>query len=113
MENSILLDIREMCDVGEHVDSFDGQLIPLINTFLFRLAQAGVGTKGFLVKGTTETWNQFIPEKSEFYAPVKSYVSIRVKLIFDPPESSALLSALKEEARELEWCLYDEAEIYG
>ena len=113
MNESILLNIRVMCDVGENVDSFDGQLIPLINTFLFRSAQFGVGKKGFMVTGTKETWQDFIPEESEFYAAVKSYIAIRVKLIFDPPDSSALLAALKEEARELEWCLYDEADICG
>ena len=111
MDESILLNIREMCDVGKNIDSFDGQLIPLINTFLFRSAQFGVGRKGFMITGIAETWSDFIPEDSEFYAPVKNYIAIRVKLIFDPPESSALLTALKEEARELEWCLYDEADI--
>lgn len=113
MGESILLDIREMCDVGKNVDSFDGQLIPLINTFLFRSAQFGVGQKGFVITGTSEKWSDFIPENSDFYAPVKNYIAIRVKLIFDPPDSSALLAALKEEARELEWCLYDEADICG
>lgn len=113
MDESILLNIRAMCDVGEDVDSFDGQLIPLINTFLFRSAQFGVGKKGFTVSGTKETWSDFLEEHAESYAALKNYISIRVKLIFDPPESAALLTALKEEARELEWCLYDEADIYG
>lgn len=113
MDESILLNIREMCDVGESVESFDGQLIPLINTFLFRSAQFGVGKKGFMVTGTNETWKDFLEDNAENYAAVKNYISIRVKLIFDPPESAALLTALKEEARELEWCLYDEADIYG
>lgn len=111
MDSSILMDIREMCDVGADVDAFDGQLIPLINTFLFRSAQFGVGQKGFMVKDVTETWDGFIGADSEYYSALKNYISIRVKLIFDPPESAALLTALKEEAKELEWCLYDEAEF--
>lgn len=113
MDESILLNIRVMCDVGKDVDSFDGQLIPLINTFLFRSAQFGVGKKGFMVTGVNETWKDFLEDNAEKYAAIKNYISIRVKLIFDPPESAALLTALKEEARELEWCLYDEADIYG
>ena len=111
MDSSILLDVREMCDVGRKESAFDGQLIPLINTFLFRSAQFGVGKKGFMIKGPYETWGDFIEENAPYYAALKNYISIRVKLIFDPPESSALLSALKEEVRELEWCLYDEAEV--
>lgn len=113
MDESILLNIREMCDVGENVDSFDGQLIPMINTFLFRSAQFGVGTKGFSIKDANATWEQFLGENAENYTAIKNYIAIRVRLIFDPPDNAALLTALKEEARELEWCLYDEAEIYG
>lgn len=113
MDESILLNIREMCDVGESVDSFDGQLIPLINTFLFRSAQFGVGKKGFMVTGSKETWKDFLGSDAESYAALKNYISIRVKLLFDPPESAALLRALQEDAKELEWCLYDEADIYG
>lgn len=109
--SSILLDIREMCDVGVKVDAFDGQLIPLINTFLFRSAQFGVGKKGFFITGPGETWTDFIEENSEYFSALKNYISIRVKLIFDPPENGALLTALKEEAKELEWCLYNEAEV--
>lgn len=111
MNSSILLDIREACDVGRDIGSFDGQLIPLINSFLFRSAQFGVGVKGFMVKGPDETWSDFIGENAECFAALKSYISIRVKLIFDPPDNAALLAALKEEAKELEWCLYDEAEV--
>ena len=111
MKESILLNIREMCDVGEDVYSFDGQLIPLINTYLFRSAQFGVGKKGFMITGPNELWSDFIDKDAENYAALKNYISIRVKLVFDPPESSALLTALKEEAKELEWCLYDEAEV--
>ena len=111
MDSSILLDVREMCDVSLDVDSFDGQLIPLINSFLFRSAQFGVGKKGFMVKNTSQTWKEFLGDQATYLAPIKSYIGIRVKLVFDPPESSALLTALHEEARELEWCLYDEAEF--
>lgn len=111
MNESILLNVREMCDVGESEDAFDGQLIPLINSFLFRSAQFGVGKKGFTISGTNETWNDFIGEDADKYAALKNYISIRVRLVFDPPESASLLTALKEEVRELEWCLYDEADI--
>lgn len=111
MDSSILVDVRAMTDVGQYTNSFDDKLIPLINTYLFRSAQAGVGQKGFMVKDTKATWRDFIGENAEQYAAIKDYIGIRVKLIFDPPESAALLAALKEEAKELEWCLYDEALI--
>lgn len=111
MDESILLNIREMCDVNVDDCSFDGQLIPLINSYLFRSAQFGVGTAGFLVASDAETWRDFIGDNAEKFAALKNYVSIRVKLVFDPPENSALAAALKEEAKELEWCLYTEADV--
>ena len=111
MTGSILFDVRQMCDVPEGDDSFDGQLIPLINTYLFRSAQYKKKKKGFMISGPNESWLDFIGDNAENYAAIKNYISIRVKLIFDPPDNSALLSALKEEAKELEWCLYDEADI--
>ena len=111
MDNSILEDVRVMCDINAEDSSFDGQLIPLINTFLFRSAQFGLGTKGFMISSNTETWSDFIPEHAELYAALKNYIGIRVKLIFDPPDNTGLLNALKEEAKELEWCLYAEADI--
>ena len=111
MDGSILKSVRLACDVGEDDNSFDGQLIPLTNTFLFRVAQIGLGEPGFTITGEDENWGDFIWFTYDDYAAVRSYIGIRVKLIFDPPDNSALLSALKEEAKELEWCLYDEADI--
>ena len=74
MDESILLNVRAACDAGENTDSFDGQLIPLINTFLFRSAQAGVGKKGFFITGTSETWRDFIGDNADNYTAVKSYI---------------------------------------
>ena len=111
MTGSILTEIRVLCDVDEFDASFDGQLIPLINTYLFRSAQLGVGRKGFCVTGEGETWDEFIPENSDQFAAVKNYIGLRVKLVFDPPDNTGLFTALKEEARELEWCLYSEADL--
>jgi hypothetical protein len=111
MNSSILIDIRTSCNVGPEVDVFDDQLISLINTYLFRSAQFGVGKKGFRISGVFETWEDFIGENADDYSAIKDYIAIRVRLVFDPPDNSALLAALKEEAKELEWCLYDEAEI--
>ena len=111
MNTSILADVRTACNVNEYDTAFDTQLIPLINTFLFRLAQVGIGTKGFSVTGIDQKWNDFIPENSEYFHSVKTYVSIRVRLEFDPPDNSSVSAALQADAKELEWCLYNEAEF--
>lgn len=112
MENrSILVDVRLASNVTENDDSFDGQLIPLTNTYLFRVAQIGIGKKGFYITGTDEQWTDFIEENFEYFHPVKTYVGTKVRLDFDPPENAALLTVLKEEVAQIEWCLYNEAEF--
>ena len=60
-----------------------------------------------------ETWEDFLGPDGKKYIAVKDYIGLRVKLRFDPPENSALLTALREDAKELEWRLYDEADISG
>ena len=113
MDESILVDIRPMCNVEKNVDVFDDQLIPLINSYLFRAAQIGVGKKGFMISGVDETWSDFVDSElsPECFAALKSYVGLRTQLQFDPPTNAAVLKAKQEDAKEFEWCLYDEAEI--
>ncbi len=111
MDHSILTDVKIACNVNEYDNAFDAQLLPLINTYLFTLAQIGIGAKGFHVSGANEKWNDFIAENSEYFQPVKTYISNRVRLEFDPPENSSVLTSLKEETKEIEWRLYNEAEF--
>ena len=111
MYNSILCDVREYNNCGRTNNSFDGQLIPLINSFLFRSAQAGIGKKGFQVINENQTWADFLGDNVDSFIMLKTYISLRVKLLFDPPENSALLTALREDANELGWSLYNEAEF--
>ena len=115
MNESILENVRSACNLKSDDDAFDSQLIPLINTYLFRSAQAGFGRKGFSITGDTETWEEFLEDGMDAskYEAIKTYVGLRVHLRFDPPQNSALLTAMKEDAHELEWCLYDEADICG
>lgn len=113
MNESILKNVRSACDIDKDCESFDDQLIPKINAFLFASAQAGVGKLGFAITSTAETWSDFLGEGGEKYIAVKEYIGLRVKLRFDPPENAALLTAMREDAKELEWRLYDEADISG
>lgn len=113
MHESILKNVRSCCDIDENSDSFDKQLIPKINAFLFASAQAGVGKLGFAITSAAETWEDFLGADGEKYIAVKEYIGLRVKLRFDPPDNAALLTAMKEDVKELEWRLYDEADISG
>lgn len=109
MDDSILLEVKKMLGIDADYDAFDTDIILNINTALMVLVQIGVGVPGFEVTGDNETWSQFLKNHKDF-AAVKTYVYLRVRIVFDPPSSSYVLTALENQARELEWRLYIQAD---
>lgn len=102
-KNSILTSIKKLLGITESCTDFDTDIIMHINTVLMTLNQLGVGTEGFQIEDKNAVWSEFIdPNK---LAATKSYVYLRVKLLFDPPLNSAIIEAIKESIRELEWRL--------
>lgn len=92
---------------------FDNDIIDYINSVFMILKQLGVGpTEGFSIQDSSTTWKQFIsdPNRSAELQGVKTYIYQKTRLIFDPPQSSALIEALKQSIAEFEWRLNVEAE---
>ena len=102
-KNSILTSIKKLLGITESCTDFDTDIIMHINTVLMTLNQLGVGTEGFRIEDKNAVWSEFI--ESDKLAATKSYVHLRVKLLFDPPLNSAIIEAIKESIRELEWRL--------
>ena len=105
MENSILLSIKKLVGrYGEYDAVFDQDLIIHINTVLSMLTQIGIGPEnGFSISDDSSTWSDFIGNDPRLES-VKSYVYIKVSLMFDPPNNSALIESMNKIA-ELEWRL--------
>lgn len=100
---SILISIKKLLGITEEYTSFDQDIIIHINSVMAILAQLGVGpAKGFHITGATEKWNDFIPEDVAL-DDVKSYIYIKVKMLFDPPLSSAVIESTNRLISELEW----------
>ena len=110
VNESILTSIKKLLGIAEDYEHFDADLIIHINAFLTRLYQVGVGTKNFAIYDKTATWADFLGEDEVKFQQAKSYVYIRTKLLFDPPQSGAANEAFKEAMRELEWLLYVDAD---
>ena len=107
---SILTSIKKLLGIGEEYDHFDPDLIIHINSVFMILTQLGVGpSEGFSIQDATAKWTDFLPDASKLEA-VKTYVFLKVKLVFDPPLSSAVIDAMKQAINELEWRLNVEAE---
>lgn len=103
--NSILTSIKKLLGIAEEYEHFDSDIVIHINSVFMILHQLGVGPKkGFSIKDKSATWDEYVSEDSNLEA-VKSYVYLKVKLIFDPPLSSITTEAIKNQINELEWRL--------
>lgn len=110
VNSSILLSIKKMLGPSADYDVFDPELIIYINSVFGTLHQLGVGPEEkFVITGDSELWSDFTTEGEEI-EEVKSYMYLRVRLLFDPPSSSFVLSSFKEQMKELEWRLQCKAE---
>lgn len=110
VNSSILLSVKKMLGPSADYDIFDPELIIYINSVFGTLHQLGVGPEEkFVITGDSELWSDFTTEGEEI-EEVKSYMYLRVRLLFDPPSSSFVLSSFKEQLKELEWRLQCKAE---
>ena len=101
--DSILTSVKKIVGISEEDESFDADLIIHINSVLMILNQLGIGpTEGFSIADKTSVWSDFISENSSIEA-VKSFVGLKVRMIFDPPTSSAVADAINKTISELEW----------
>ena len=100
-----------MLGITEDCKHFDVPIITHINRTLMRLSQLGVGpSKPLRIYDDTSTWDELLLE-SEDLEGAKDYVYLEVKKVFDPPTSSFVLDAMKNESDKLEWCLNVQAEM--
>lgn len=107
MYDSILISIKKLLGIAEDYEHFDADLIMHINTVFMILHQMGVGPKDapFVIEDDGPTWDDFIKDAKDLQ-PVKTYIALKVKLVFDPPTSSSHLQAINDTIKELEWRLY-------
>lgn len=114
MEDSILTSVKSKIGMLSDYNEFDNDIIDHINSAFMVLKQLGVGPKeGFSIEDDSATWNDFIsdPNQKVILQGVKTYIYQKVRLIFDPPQSSSLLEALKQSISEFEWRLNVESEF--
>ena len=112
MEESILNYVKDASGVNIDDSAFDGELVMHINAVFMILRQIGVGPETpFFIEDDSSTWDEFT--KDEMLLPmIRSYVTLKVRLLFDPPASSALMEAINSTIAEYEWRLQVEADEY-
>ena len=105
--DSILLTVKKGIGIDPSYEAFDPDIIMHINSVLFILTQEGIGPKeGFNITGQDETWEDFLGESNTKLSAVQSYVTLKTRLLFDPPQSGTLNDQITKLISELEWRLY-------
>jgi hypothetical protein len=103
---SILQDVKKLLSVPDNYDVFDLDISIWINSAFSTLHELGVGGQSapFQITGPTETWLDFTPDET-MWNNVKTYVYLRARLGFDPPQSAHANAAMQKMVEEHEWRL--------
>ena len=107
MEQSILKSTKKLLGVSLDDDSFDLDITTHINSVFSNLHDLGVGSPlGFVIEDDTAEWGFLFlkpEEQKPMIAALRTYVYLKVRLLFDPPGTSFLLDAINKQIQELEW----------
>lgn len=103
--SSILNDTKKILQLAEDYTAFDLDVITHINTAFTTLQQLGIGpVEGFMIEDESAEWEAFLGGDPRLNG-VKTYLYLRVRLVFDPPATSFHIAALEKQIEELEWRL--------
>lgn len=102
---SILTSIKKLLGITEEYTHFDADIIMHINSVFMILNQLGVGpAEGFYIEDKTSTWDEYLSDPAQLQA-VKSYVHLKVKMLFDPPSNGTVMNSVTQMINEFEWRL--------
>lgn len=103
--DSILRSVKKMLGVADSDNYFDEELIMYINSVFAVLTQLGVGpATGFSIQDESAVWTDFVSDMT-LVELTKSYMKLKVRLLFDPPTSSSVMEATNRMISEFEWRL--------
>lgn len=102
VKDSILDSIKKLLGIESTYTNFDTDIIMHINSIFTILNQIGFGPEdGFTISDNSAVWNEYCEES--MIETVKTYIYLRVRLLFDPPTNGAVMEAIKQTIHELEW----------
>jgi hypothetical protein len=103
MTDSILNSVKKNLGLSEDYTPFDSDILMYINSTFADLTQIGVGPdEGFEIESAEETWDAFLGTDARRNR-VKTYVTLKVRMLFDPPTTSYLINATEKMIQEAEW----------
>ena len=103
--DSILTSIKKLLGIAEEDTSFDQDIVMHINAVFTILAQLGVGPEGgFSIEDDSAIWEDFIGTDPRLNS-IKTYIYMKVRMMFDPPTIGSVAEAMNKNISELEWRL--------
>lgn len=110
--SSILEDIKKALSLPAENKEFDREIILFINSAFATLGQLGIGPEGgFVIFDNSSQWEDF--DSNLNLIDLRSYIYLKVRMIFDPPSIGILSSSFESQIRELEWRLSVKREYYN
>ena len=108
---SILVSVKKMLGLSSEETHFDSDIIMHINSVFMILNQLGIGPiDGFSIEDELYDWTDFVSDLDRLES-IKSYVYLKVRLLFDPPINTTILSTINQQIAELEWRINEEKGI--
>lgn len=105
MSDSILNSVKHVLNLAPEYTPFDQGIIMHINSVFSTLNQLGIGPdEGFMIEDDEPTWDTFLEGDSRLNH-IKTYVYLRVRLLFDPPTTQYLVESTQRQVEELTWRL--------
>lgn len=101
MADSILNDIKKALGITEDYTAFDQEIILHTNTAIMFAEQLALPS--FKITGKTETWDQYLAGTAKNLEAVKTYLYLQVRLVFDPPANSFVVTAIEKQLQEYAW----------
>jgi len=103
--DSILLSIKKLLGIEEEYTQFDADIVIHINSAFVTLNQLGLGpAEGFSIATDQAEWSDFFGIRADLDS-VKSYIYLKVRLLFDPPQTQYQVEGYNKQISEMEWRL--------
>ena len=104
MNESILTSIKKLLGITEEYTDFDTDIIIFINSVFPVLLQLGIGPKeGFMINNSSATWQEYLGENEVRFGWIKTFIYLKVKMVFDPTLSNSIVESYERTIKELEW----------
>lgn len=109
-EPSILKSVKKVLQISPDYTAFDIDILMHINSVFVTLGQLGVGPdSGYMIEDDSSTWADYLGN-DKMLNMVKTYLSLSVKMLFDPPTTSYAIGAMQEQLKQMEWRICSQAD---